>query len=173
MPPNPEANKPTFSLHLEQSMKTIVGSNARPLCRALFYTLILCISAFWALPRSARAQIYVSQEVSSSTGTVGEYDATTGAVINANLITGIIHPAGLVLSGNTLFVASAVANGGSVGTINATTGAPINANFLINGFNQPFALALSATRFSCRMMGTGSAPTTPPPDPRSQLLSAP
>jgi hypothetical protein len=128
-------------------MKTIVESNPRPLRSALFCTLLLCISAIWAMPGSARAQIYVSQEYPlAGTGTVSEYDATTGAVIKANLITGVIHPAGLVLSGNTLYVASAVANGGSVGTYDATTGAVINASFIttgVNQVNQPFALALS------------------------------
>ncbi len=126
-------------------MKTIIALNLRPM-RRTFCTILIGIAALWDMLGSARAQIYVSQEVSSSTGTVGEYDATTGAVINANLITGVIHPAGLVLSGNTLFVASAVANGGSVGTYDATTGAVINTNFIstgVNQVNQPFALALS------------------------------
>jgi hypothetical protein len=127
MRPNPEANKSTFSLSAwSKNMKTIVGSNARPLCRALLYTLFLCISAFWAMPRSARAQIYVSE---FGTNTVGEYDATTGAAINTNFITGVINPEGLLLSGNTLFVSSSISGGGSVGTYNATTGAVINATF--------------------------------------------
>jgi hypothetical protein len=128
-------------------MKTVIRSNPRPLRRAFFYTLLIGIAALWAMPRSARAQIYVSQEYPiAGTGTVSEYDATTGAVIKANFITGVIHPAGLVLSGNTLFVASAVANGGSVGTYDATTGAVLNASFIttgVNQVNQPFALALS------------------------------
>jgi PKD domain len=121
-------------------MKTIVGSNARPLCRALFYTLYLSIFAFWAMPRSARAQIYVSE---FGTNTVGEYDATTGAAINANFITGVINPEGLLLSGNTLFVSSSISGGGSVGTYNATTGAVINATFITSGVNTAGGLAIS------------------------------
>jgi PKD domain len=100
------------------------------------------------MPGNARAQVlYVSQEYPlTGTGTVSEYDANTGAVIKANLITTITHPAGLAILGNTLYVASAIAGGGSVGTYNATTGAPINASFITTGVdqvNQPFALALS------------------------------
>jgi hypothetical protein len=84
---------------------------------------------------AAHAQLYVSQG-----STVGEYDATTGAAINANFITGLSAPVGLALSGNTLFVAN---NGsGTVGEYNATTGAAINANF-ITGLSNPTGLALS------------------------------
>jgi hypothetical protein len=66
-------------------MKTIITSNWRPLRRALC-TLLLCIAALWAMPRSARAQIYATQ-VPTDTGTVSEYDATTGAAINAQFAT--------------------------------------------------------------------------------------
>jgi hypothetical protein len=97
------------------------------LLNAQLATVALVIVALWAMPGSARAQLYVSQ---LSSGTVGEYDAATGAVINASLVTGVSEPEGLVLSGNTLFVSSGEANGGSVGTYNATTGAPINPNFI-------------------------------------------
>jgi hypothetical protein len=39
-----------------------------------------------------------------NTGTVGEYNATTGATINANFITGLSTPLGIAVSGNNLFV---------------------------------------------------------------------
>ena len=120
-----------------KTVKTIITSNWRPLRRALC-TLLLGITALWAMPGSARAQVlYVSQV---NAGIVGEYDATTGAVINANLMTALNGPAGLALSGNNLFVS----NFGSttVGEYNATTGAAINANF-ITGLNGPAGLALS------------------------------
>jgi len=58
-------------------MKTIVTSNWRSLRRALC-TLLIGIAALWAMPGSARAQIYVSE---LGNNTVGEYDATTGAAI--------------------------------------------------------------------------------------------
>jgi hypothetical protein len=76
-------------------MKTIIASNSRPLHRALC-TLLLGVAALWAMPRSARAQVYVSQVFN---GGVGKYNATTGAAINANFITGLSSPKGLALSG--------------------------------------------------------------------------
>jgi hypothetical protein len=71
--------------------------------------------------------------------TVSEYNATTGAGINASFITGLHGPSGLALSGNNLFVVNNV--GGTVGEYNATTGAPINASF-ITGLNGPAALVV-------------------------------
>jgi hypothetical protein len=48
------------------------------------------------MPGSARAQVlYVSQV---NAGIVGEYDATTGAAINASFITGLISPSGLAVA---------------------------------------------------------------------------
>ena len=62
-------------------MKRIVTSNWGQLRRALCI-LFIGVAALWAVPRNARAQLYVSQ----FNGSVGEYDATTGAVPNANFI---------------------------------------------------------------------------------------
>jgi hypothetical protein len=66
-------------------MKTVAGPIRRPLRRALF-TLLFCIAPLWAMPGIARAQIYVVK-IAGIPSTVGKYDATTGAAINANLIT--------------------------------------------------------------------------------------
>jgi PEP-CTERM motif-containing protein len=120
--------------------KTIITSNSRPLPRALG-TLLLCIAALWAMPASARAQVlFVGHQGDSI---VGEYDATSGAAINASFITGVNRPAGLALLGNNLFVA----NFGSttVGEYNATTGAAINANFINTGLGGLYGLALSGS----------------------------
>jgi outer membrane protein assembly factor BamB len=68
------------------------------------------------------------------------YNATTGAVINANFITGLSFPTGLAVFGKTLFVADL--QDGSVGAYNATTGSTINANF-ITGLIAPVGLAVS------------------------------
>jgi DNA-binding beta-propeller fold protein YncE len=116
-------------------MKTSIPSNWRPLSRAL-YTFLIAIAALWGMPRNACAQLYVSQ---AEIGVVSEYDATTGAVINANFITGVGSPFGLALLGNTLFVANA--DTGTVGKYDAITGATINANF-ITGWNDPLAIAV-------------------------------
>ena len=63
-------------------------------------------------------------------GTVGEYDATTGATINANFIIGLVSPVGMALDGNNhLFVT----NGRfAISEFDATTGVPINLTF-VNG----------------------------------------
>ena len=81
----------------------------------------------------------------SYSGKVGKYDATTGAVINANFIAGLNNPTGLAVGGNNLFVSISTATGadnaGSVGRYNAITGAVINANF-ITGLSTPEGLAV-------------------------------
>ena len=74
---------------------------------------------------------------------VGEYDARTGAAIDANFITGLGGPAGLAVQGPTPFFPEGllfVANfgGGTVGQYNATTGEAVNANF-IKGLNLPLS----------------------------------
>src|SRR5271165_395407 len=124
-----------------KTMKTIIISNSRPLRRALC-TLLLGIAALWAMPTSARAQVLFVGDQGNNI--VGEYDATSGAAINANFITPLDRPVGLALSGNNLFVADNGSTGGlqaTVGEYNATTGAAINANF-ITGLNG-YGLALS------------------------------
>ena len=74
---------------------------------------------------------------------VSEYNATTGALINPTLVTGLVQPKGLVISGNSLYVGSAFSK--TVGEYNATTGAPINAS-LITGLNPPQGLAIWGSR---------------------------
>ena len=56
--------------------------------RAL-YPFLFAIAAVWAMPRNAHAQLYVTSDV------VSKYSATTGEVINASFITGLIAPTGL------------------------------------------------------------------------------
>jgi hypothetical protein len=76
-------------------MKTIMTSNWRPL-RCALCTLLIGIATLWAMPRSARAQLlYVVQNTANS---VGEYNVITGAVINANFITGLSGPGGLAVA---------------------------------------------------------------------------
>jgi hypothetical protein len=91
-------------------------------------------------------------------GTVGEYNSTTGAAINANFITGLNDSMGLALSGNNLFVGNGGFSPGSgtVGEYDATTGAPTNANF-ITGLNASPILTVGPT-------------PTPPPTPTAKEL---
>ena len=162
-------------------MKTIITSNWRPLHRALC-TLLIGVATLWAMPRSAHAQLYVSEfnfgtvgeydttgavntnfsiimglsdpnaptvsgdnlfVANAGSNTVGKYDANTGAVINATLIpvtAGLSNPAALAVSGNDLFVAN---HSGTIGKYNVSTGA-VNTTFsTITGLSNPYALALS------------------------------
>ena len=65
--------------------------------------------------------LYIADAVSAR---IGQYDATTGATINANFITGLAGPYGLLVAGNALYVS----NPGTLqvfGKYDATTGAAI------------------------------------------------
>jgi hypothetical protein len=82
--------------------------------------------------------LYVASAV-SGTGSfvVGEYNATTGAAINASLVTGAPYSgedAFLAVSGNDLFISNSGL--GTVGEYDATTGAAIN-SALIPDLNEP------------------------------------
>ena len=74
-----------------------------------------------------------------STGTVAEY-TTSGATVNATLVTGVGAARALAVSGNDLFVSNIVS--GTIGEYDATTGAVINAAF-VTGLTQPIYLAAS------------------------------
>ncbi|HUB81528.1 MAG TPA: hypothetical protein VMB03_22165 [Bryobacteraceae bacterium] len=82
-------------------------------------------------------------------GTVSTYNATTGAAIDANFISGLQNPDGLAVSGNTLFVANQTRSSstfvpGTIGAYDATTGAVINATF-VTGLSSPGNLAVSGS----------------------------
>jgi hypothetical protein len=90
--------------------------------------------------------------VLDATGPVREYDATTGAVISANLIPQLTVPSGLAARGNTLFVADSGSS--RVGKYNAATGEAINANFITDA-GVPTTLALlDDTLFVANQSGT-------------------
>lgn len=82
-------------------------------------------------------------------GYISEYDATTGAQINANFITGLNQPEGIAISGNGFFVvnngddnnAAGPLTDGTVGEYDLTTGAAIN-SALVTGLNQPVGVAV-------------------------------
>ena len=88
------------------------------------------------MARTARAQLYVSQ---LGILTVSEYNAATGAAINAHLITRLSTPTRLAVEGNTLFVAN---ESGSVGKYDAATGAAINPSFITGRQFFPQGLAI-------------------------------
>jgi hypothetical protein len=86
--------------------------------------------------------------------TVGEYDATTGAAIDANLITGLLTSFGLAVSGNHVFVTDFF--GDTVGEYSATTGAVLNLGF-IRGLDEPDGLTVSGNTLFVSSFGSGLA----------------
>ena len=160
-----------YSKHQRRPMKAITTSNRRPQCRALC-ALLLGIAALWAPPSVARAQLFVSQ---SNAGSVGEYDATTGAAINASFITGLNQPLfGIAVSGKHFFV---VNNDTTVGEYDAGTGEAINVSF-ITGLNGPLGLAISGNSLFVTNNGDGTvgeynATTGAAMNPRLITLSGP
>lgn len=97
----------------------------------LMLALFGAVAALSAMPGTARGQIFVSN---LSGNTIGEYNASTGAAINAALISGLETPEGIVVSGGNLFVA----NNGNAGTAHVgqytTTGTTVNAA-LVSGLS--------------------------------------
>jgi hypothetical protein len=90
----------------------------------------------------------------AQSSTVGEYDATTGELLNANFITGFKEASHLAVSGNTLYVSDSNDGGvGTVGDYDATTGAPINAR-LISGLSGPEGLAVLGNTLFVALDGT-------------------
>jgi hypothetical protein len=75
-------------------------------------------------------------------GKIGVFNATTGAVVNAALVTGLDTLAsGIAVSGGNLFVANPFISE-TIGEYNATTGAVVNAA-LVSGLGGPFGIAIS------------------------------
>ena len=111
----------------------------------LVQAALLCVVAFLfaVAARPAEAQVLLVSNYGNNT--VGEYDATTGATINATFINsgqGLSNPRGVALDGSDhLFVAN---QNNTVGQYNANTGATINITFINNGqgVSNPSDLAL-------------------------------
>ena len=98
-----------------------------PRSAALAFVLLLGLSAS---PAQGQPVLFV---VNGGNNTVGEYDATTGATINATFISGqgLNDPFAAVLGGdNHLLISNS--NNNTVGEYDAITGATINATF-VNG----------------------------------------
>jgi len=82
--------------------------------------------------------------VNQGTGTIGEYD-TTGAAINASLISGLPSPQSIAVSGNDLFVASLGSGGAGVVGEYTTAGTTVNASLITTGLNYPYGIAVSGS----------------------------
>src|SRR5437762_8405764 len=104
--------------------------------RLIIVSSVSACIALWAMSGTAWGQIYATTD----SGTVGEYNATTGATINSSLVSYNSHgAAGLAVFGGNLWVANYFAN--TVGEYNATTGATINTSLV--SLNTPFGVAAS------------------------------
>ena len=106
--------------------------------------LVTVLAAAFAT-RPAEAQVLlVASDNGASPGQVGEYNAVTGATVDANFIPAVgggMHS--LALDGNNhIFVSNGADN--TVGEYNATTGATINATFINSGqgLDIPFGMVL-------------------------------
>jgi len=75
--------------------------------------------------------------VDQYSGTIGKY-TTSGATVNAALVSGLNDPFGIAVSGGHLFVTNqgGGTNNGTIGEYDATSGATINAA-LVSGLNFP------------------------------------
>ena len=108
----------------------------RTITKTLWNSLLI-IFLGTLLAGQAHGQIFVTN---STSGTVGEYDAATGATINSALVSGLNGPTGIAVSGGNLWVGNYFA--GTIGEYNATTGATVNAS-LVSGLSHPFGIAVS------------------------------
>ena len=103
-----------------------------------------------------------SNNPSTGSGTIGEYNALTGATINASLISGLVRPQGIALSGSDLYVASdnsGLAGAGTVGkyTLSADFGSITSSTpALITGLSYPETLAISGTNLFVVNEGVGA-----------------
>lgn len=79
------------------------------------------------LAGQAQGQIFVT---TPGSGTIGKYDTTSGATINASLVSGLNRPSGIALFGGHLFVLNS--GSGTIGEYDATTGATINSSLISN-----------------------------------------
>ena len=102
-----------------------------------------------AITRAGTLSIYIA----GSTQTVGQYSSTTGVPINANLITGLDRPAGIALTGGTLYVLNS--GNATVGLHNPATGVSTTA-FILVGSSNPVALAVSGGYIYIANQGNGT-----------------
>jgi len=101
------------------------------------------------MPTTARGDnIFVTSE---GNGTIGEY-TTSGATINAALISGLSNPAFFAVSGSNLFVTNTAS--GTIGEY-TTSGATLNAS-LITGLDDPFGIAVSGSNLFVTNTASGT-----------------
>lgn len=88
--------------------------------------IILAVTAILTMGFSAQAQMVLVSSLNS--GTIGLYNATTGATINSQLVTGLNGPYGVTHDSSAIYVSNIYT--GIVSKYDLLTGAVINPSFL-------------------------------------------
>ena len=115
--------------------------------RCTFAILSIALATL-AVPATSRSDtLFVSN---ASLGTIGEYDSS-GATVNASLITGLKSPTGIAVSGSNLFVAEL--GNGTIGEY-TTSGATVNAS-LITGLDSPFGIVVVPEPSTALLLSAG------------------
>ena len=99
------------------------------------------------MPATAQGDIFVT----NYNGTVGEY-TTSGATVNASLVSGLYEPMGIAVSGSNLFVANY--SSGTIGEYDAITGATVNAS-LVSGLSYPYGIAVTPEPATLSVLALG------------------
>src|ERR1017187_1279308 len=122
-------------------MKTNTSTKPDSLPHSLLNTIFVFAAAttLWTTCPTARGQDIFVANVAS--GTIGEY-TTSGATVNASLVSGLSNPSGIAVSGSDLFVANQ--GSGTIGEY-TTTGATVNAS-LVSGLDNPSGIDRKSTR---------------------------
>ena len=115
----------------------------------------------YASPAVSGTNLFVANFADGTNGTIGEY-TTSGATINASLITGLHSLYGIAISGSNLFVVNWGGGQAGAGTIGeyTTSGATVN-SALITGLNFPIGIAVSGNKlFVTTLNGVGEYTTS-------------
>jgi len=107
--------------------------------RRSLISIAATVALLCAAPDTSQARnLYV---LNTESGTVGEYNATTGATVSASFITGLIEPFSIALLGNNIYTTNNITF--AVEEYDATTGALINDSFI--AASHPHGLAISGS----------------------------
>jgi hypothetical protein len=90
----------------------------------------------------------------AGSGSIGEY-TTSGATVNAALVSGLNYPRQIAVLGGNLYVTNSLA--GTIGEYDATTGAPVNAA-LVSGLDYPVGIAVVPEPSSLVLMAFAATP---------------
>ena len=131
-------------------MKTNTSTKPDSLPHSLLNTIFVFAAAttLWTTCPTARGQDIFVANVAS--GTIGEY-TTSGATVNASLVSGLGNPFGIAVSGSDLFVTSVHSGIGEY----TTSGATVNAS-LVSGLDYPYGIAVSGSDLFVVNQGSGT-----------------